>query len=325
MAKYPSKRDRNYTLLIERNETFAKKKLDSQDPKNYIVVQPPFTIDFDIQRNNLGDLNVASINIYNLSRTHRDEIGHDPWDLGTYQRMVLKAGYGNSVKSIFQGNIYSALSVRESVDFITTLEGNDGGFAKQNGNDTGSTLSAPSKLTFPAGTTRQAIIIKMMEVLSEYHLTPGWIGDYNLPDKLPRKISYSGNPLQLLRELTGRGVFVDNEVISCLKDGEYIPTPKEEIPLINTESGLIGTPIRQEGFLIFEVVFDPRPQVGELVQLESSTAFNYNGFCKVASVQHKGMISESVCGSLITTIGVLYNPSQGPALTPAQALKQLQL
>jgi len=51
------------------------------------------------------------------------------------------------------------------------------------------------------------------------------------------------------------------------------------------------------------MIFEPRLIVGQLVSIESVTAPQYNKRYKVVSLRHQGMISDSVSGQAVTTVG----------------------
>lgn len=310
MAQSTFKFGRNYALSIMKSESSVLQSLDPSSPLSYLSFGLPFTIEFDVQRNSYTSANSAMIRIYNLSEDHRRFLAHDEYNFGSYQRVVLKAGYGDGPEfpTIFRGNVTKCQSVREGVNFVTIIEALDGGFAQNN---------AVFNNAFEGNTPRSVVLGAMMSSLSQFHVDPGALGDYSTIANPMRGNAYGGNTFQLLSDLTGNGVFIDNELVNCIQDGEYIFYT--DIPLVTAESGLLGTPVRQQSFLTFNILFEPRIGIGKVIELKSSTGFNYDGFFKVASVQHKGTISETTCGELVTSVGVPY-VSGFTALSPVQAL-----
>ena len=95
-------------------------------------------------------------------------------------------------------------------------------------------------------------------------------------------------------------MFIDNEKVNVLGNSEYIQTPTGAFP-VNYATGLLGTPVLEQYIVRFDMIFEPRLNVGETVLLDSITDNNYNGLYKIIGVKHRGMISESVCGDAITT------------------------
>lgn len=268
---------RNYTLLI-------------QDPTigDFIEVKLPFTIEFDIQRSDLSQANVASIRVYNLSKNNRDRIRHDQWDIGVFQACQLKAGYGNTLATIFAGNIQQAWSFRENVNFITQIESLDNGFALAN---------ATANTEFISGTPLQTVVETLAGLIPNASI--GAIGEYT--GNLSRGNSYSGNPCEILDALTGGGFFVDNGKIFCLNDNEVT---FGAIQVINSQSGLLGTPLREFQYVNINILFEPRVSIGQKIRLESFTDSSFNGDYRIKSIHHKGMISQTVSGTAITSLGL---------------------
>jgi hypothetical protein len=128
--------------------------------------------------------------------------------------------------------------------------------------------------------------------------------------------------MNLLREMTGGGVFIDNGIVNCLGDNECLQP--QGIPIIDDSAGLLGTPTREQSILTLDMIFEPRVVVGQIILVNSSTGgqqilfdnlgnpiglaanagtvTNFNGYYKVNSVKHRGMISGAVCGDAVTSL-----------------------
>ncbi len=268
-----------------------------------LTVTLPFTIEFDITRNTLTSANVCSIRIYNLSLNHRNQIRYNQSNLGQPFRLIrLKAGYGQNLPFIFTGNISQAWSVREGVNFITTIECFDGGFAFGNGT---------TNIEFPAGETLQNVVENLAESLP--FVSRGAIGSY--PGTLTRGNSYSGNTADILKELTGGGMFIDQGKVHCLGDNEYIADNGNTL-LINASSGLLGTPVLEQTIVHFDMIFEPNLEVGRRALLQSITEANFNGYYKITAVKHRGMISDAVCGDAVTTGEFFFSKILTPVVSP---------
>lgn len=268
---------RNYKLVVERTDG------------NTVTIQLPFTIEFDIHRNSLSSANVGSFRIYNLSPDNRNLIRKDQYDFDDIRRVSFFAGYGDKLSLAFQGNISQAWSVREGVDFITQIESYDGGFAFVN---------SIASNSFPRNTLESSVIDSIARSMPG--LQVGAIGDYS--GQLNRGNTYSGPSTQILTELTGGGFFVDNGKIFCLKPDECVDG---DIPLINASSGLLNTPVKEQTYINFEMLFEPSLRVAQLIMLESQTADIFNGTHKVLSLVHRGVISDVVSGQAVTNVGLL--------------------
>ncbi len=251
-----------------------------------LTIALPFTIEFDITRNTLTSANVCQVRVYNLSQKNRNQIRFNASNYGQFRQISLKAGYGTNLAEVFSGNVSQAWSVREGTNFITQIECYDGGFAFNNG---------VTNAQFPAGVRQKDVITNIAGTLPFTEV--GAIGDY--PGQLTRGNSYSGSTTNILSELTGGGFFIDGGKANALGTNEYISGPRALV--INARSGLLGTPVLEQTIARFDMLFEPSLNVGFRIKLDSLTEGNFNGYYKVTSVKHRGMISEAVAGSVITT------------------------
>ncbi len=279
---------RNYILSVQ-----------TQDNQT-LVIQPPFTMEFDITRNTLSSANVCSIKVFNLSKNNRNAIRFNIMDTGIFRAIQLQAGYGDTnLPIIFSGNITQAWSVREGVNFITAIECFDGGYALSN------SFTAES---FPANTPAAIMLRNIAEDLPQ--VSVGAIGSY--PGELSRGNALVGNSADLLRELSGGGFFIDNGQAHVLGNNEYIDDGPTIV--IDSDTGLLNTPVREFTKLTFDIIFEPAIKPARLIQLQSKTEPSFNGFRKVVGVKHRGMISPAVCGDAITTVETWYEKTFVPVL-----------
>ncbi len=256
---------------------------------NTLTVELPFTIEFDIQRNDLASSNIASFRIYNLSAKNRNLLRKDIQDVLVFRPVTMRAGYGLNNPVIFQGYVQQAWSVREGVNFITQIECFDGGQAFTTGQ---------TSITATSGTPTAAVIDTLINSLPG--TTVGAIGSF--PDTISRATPYNGSTTSILSDLTGGGFFIDNGKGYALGPNEVVPG---DIQVINSASGLLGTPIRENLNVRLTMLFEPKLRIAQQVKLQSITGENFNGSYKVFSISHKGTISESVCGDAITTVGLI--------------------
>lgn len=281
------KQNRNYVLTIQPDVS----------KERFIEVRPPFTLQIDIQRNTFGSANTSVIRIYNLSEKNRNEIRKNPAvELGKIMRCRLDAGYGDrNLATIFNGDVWQAFSTREETNMITQIESFDGGQAFN---------AAFIERQFPANTANRSVVENFVDSMSIFGIKKGAIGD--VPGSIFRGNSYAGSAPELLKEISNGGFFIDNGFANVLGSNEVIKSP---VLVISPETGLISTPVRQQAFIYLEMLFEPQIRVGTKVKLESTTESSLNTFYKVCSVAHRGILSESVGGSIITTVG-LFNSKE---------------
>lgn len=263
---------------------------------NPLAIALPFTIEFDITRNTLTSANVCQVRIYNLNATNRNLLRKNTTNYGTpITYIILQAGYetdSGNLPVIFSGNVSSGWSVRQGTNFITQLECYDGGYTFVNGQ---------VNITVPKGTPYQIVIANIISSLP--NLKIGAIGSY--PGSTPRQVTYSGDAITILNQLTGGGFYIDKGIGNALGNSEYtvgVGPPA----VISAETGLLDTPLLENNLVRFNMEFEPSLNVGTGIVLNSTTldsivSSNFNGLYKVTSVKHRGMISQTVCGDAVTT------------------------
>lgn len=264
-------------------------QLSVQTPTGVVTIEPPLTVEFDVNRASLASASYASFRVYNLSALNRNLLRKNQNDIGDYRKVQFLGGYGTGLAQAFTGNASYLGSYREGNNFITEIQCFGGGTAFNTGT---------TNTTFPAKTPIPDVIKGIM-AKGLPNVTPGVVGNY--PGVLGRGASFSGNTVDLLRELTGGGFFIDNERAHALQDEEYIAS-YVGFPVISSDSGLLGTPKLDVFKVRLDMIFEPRLQVGQRVTLQSKTDANFNGAYKCTAVHHKGMISEAVCGAVTTSV-----------------------
>lgn len=274
---------RNYLLTVQVD----------REAKEYIDVTMPLTISFNVKRSVNATANTANITVLNLAESTRRKVFLDNYKYMYYKGIELRAGYGEDVETlplIFKGNIQSAFSKRNGVDYETTIDALDGGFAYANSN---------SDRQFAKGTTDKQALKALASDLP--HIELGKLGNFDA--KLTRGNAISGNTLSYFSTFSEDNFFIDLEKVNCLLPNEGF---EGNIKVINADCGLLGSPLREEAFLTFEMIFEPRLQIGQFVEIESKTETIYNGTYKVVGIEHTGMISDAQSGQCKTKVSLNY-------------------
>ena len=277
-----------------------KYRLEIQDiDGETVIVEPPFSIDFEIEKNIQTVVCSGSITIYNLKEATRNAIYKDIRQVGleNIRLMKLFAGYESdgNLSQIFSGTISHCYSRRQGVDFLTVIECNSG-----------SDFLANSYVTMNVGAgtaVRDYMASLAYQINGNARAVVG-----NLEGKIRRNFQASGYAEKLIKEYTDGNLYLDGDSILILKENEVI---QGIVNKINSDSGLLGSPQREENFLLFDIIFEPRILMGQYIQLESSTIPFFNGEYKVVGFHHSGTISEAVSGTAKTTIKVQYFPTDG--------------
>lgn len=259
---------RNYRLTIETNDG------------NAIVIEPPLTIDFTLERSTLSSLNSAQIQVYNLSEKSRSRIFQDRFTQRPdgYKRVVLQAGYGK-LNTIFRGNIFQATSTRQGADILTYIDARDGAFDAERG--------FTSRTETPKNTKEL-----VQQLLGDFeNVTEGTITDTGT--EFNRPVTLNGNTFDLINKYTNGKAYIDLEQVNVLDDNEVI---EGVLPLITSETGLLATPKRENAYLSIETMFRPEITIAQLLEVRSSVNSAYDGQYKVIGLQHRATISEAVGG-----------------------------
>lgn len=253
-----------------------------------IIIEPPFTMKFNVQRNSFATINSATIQVLNLSLETRNKIFKDRFDNLTYRQCTLEAGY-DELATIFKGNIYVANSERQGVDVITTITARDGFH---------DVLNTNTFKTYAAGTTVGDVV---QDLIGQFpNLTEGKIGV--IDGDFKRGVAINGSTFDALNTYTNNQVFIDNEQVFALANNEVL---EGDILVLNSATGLLQTPRRDDAFLQVTSLFEPRVTIGQYIEIQSDIMPIYDGQYKVIGVQHQGTISEAIGGDCSSTFNLL--------------------
>jgi len=285
---------RNYRLILLDNLT-ANTGLELRNDKG----AQSLTIDFDIQRGVGADLNSMSLKIYNLSRENQAQLFQARLDLSnkntfTARPIILQAGYNNGLSVIFRGGIKEAFTFRQGQDLITQIEALDGILG---------TIQTYANISYESAATAQQIVDDLVSPLTS-NQTEIDKGQTKLSTQTSALIGNNqrgyvicGNAYDILQQYTQQKAFIDLGELNILSDNECI---RPSVRVIDAEAGLLGVP-RLDGLRVtIETIFEPRVNVGEFIEVQSNVAKQFNGQYKVAAVQHKGMLSDTIAGNAIS-------------------------
>jgi len=268
-----------------------------------LVIQPPFTIQFNINRSMMASYNTMTIQIYNLNEAHRNAIFADrfyPYQVVdnkyTYRQIVFEAGYKSlgALATVFVGSIMCAYSYRQGSDIITVIEARDFGY---------DVVTTQTSTTLEAGTSKKDALTQMAN--SFPNITQGVIGD--IQGDFQRPVVLDGNTFVLMKkyaQIPDAYVYVDLKKINILQPNEAI---KGEVINLTAADGLLNSPQRGDASMIVQSLFEPRPIMGQLINVKGSFFTQYNGTYKVCGVNHQGIISEAVSGQCVSTFNLLLN------------------
>lgn len=272
----------------------------------------PLTCRFNVCNDNTFTLGNAVFQIYNLSKETRADLYKDPLEILKYKQVIFAAGYQQEPTSnvvIFQGNITQCYSYRQGADWITEIQATDGAWSTDN-----SHISLPLQSNY----TFSYAIRKLVDAMSPT-IQVGLIGSIEAtpPVKNPRGISIFGSPYNLMVQQTT----VKSLVAFIYKEKAYVMTQNEYrviaggVTEISNDTGMIGSPRLQAYQVIADMIFEPRIEVYQGIQLKTIEN-RMSGQYVVSRIIHRGTISGAVCEDLKTQV-TLYRANLGQLVAAA--------
>lgn len=266
---------------------------DYHEPARTITVEYPTTVRFRVDRNVYNTTNnLGAFKFYNLSSDAQAYLWKDEFDQKKYIKMEFKAGYGNNMPLVFAGEIIKCYTYRESgsTEWITDIEANN--------------LTAFYQFGFAneviAKDTSFNNVIKQLFKMAP-NCSIGYITNEAQP--LAQDTTFTGQPLELLsQDYSNYQIFIDNGKINVLAENDVIPA--DSVHVITANSGLLGSPKRNNTILEVQTIFEPGIAMGQEIQLLSDTLAFMNGKYKVLAITHQGTISGTTCEKVITTLSL---------------------
>lgn len=273
-----------------------------------IQIPYPFTIDFDINKTAGYTLNNATFHIKNLSSKTRADIFQDKFNLisfngssqqNLYKTIIFQAGYTN-LTEIFYGDMLEGFSERQGTEYNTFISARESLVGVLNGT---------CNFTVAEGTTQDNILTAFLNTMP--NVERGAIRDLGPP--IPRARSFTGNTYAIMKEYYGPdSVSFEGNKLNILAVNDYIDGVNL-INLINTDSGLLATPKRNDAYLTVDIIFEPTIVIGQLIEIQSQLNPLFNGTYKVFGIKHSGTISGAVSAQCKTTLQLmigtkLFNP-----------------
>lgn len=285
--------NRVYSLKIEVDDGVNTSPLREEFRANKnIEITLPYTVEFEISRQNLSSAQTGSFRVFGLGEHIRNAIQKDIFQFTQLRAIQFRAGYdspsGKFMPIVFNGTVKTAYSWREGTTWITEIEAYDGGWQMANGFNV-SLNQAP-------GATAAQTIAQLSRLLP-YQAGNPIVGSFPTTNK--RGEVLFGNIWDLILQKSNGLAVIDNGQVKALNFQEVI---QGEIPIITSETGLLGSPKRTTSTLEFEMIFEPRLTLGQVVELQSKTNPRFNRKWKIIGFEHRGTISPSVAGDCITSV-----------------------
>ncbi len=235
-------------------------------------------VSFKVEKTLSKDPNDATISVYNLNSTTRANLP------GKGAKLILEAGYSETVARIFVGDARNILSKREGPDWVTTFECGDGARASSFARVSGS-FAAGAKMASVLETIGAATKLPLGNLAE---IARGDLGGVTLPGGF---VAHGSALRELDKILVSLGyeLSIQDEILQVTKAGQ--PTT-EPVFNLNPRTGLIGSPELNDGngkdkksTLRITCLLQPQLKPGRKVRLESES---FKGEFRISTVEHKG-------------------------------------
>ncbi len=242
---------------------------------------------FEVSKDILGHPNIAKIEVYNLSETSRNKISEK------FSKVILRAGYGDKLNVLFEGQLRNISNSRANVDIISTLFCGDGEKAFR---------QAFVSHVFPSGVGVRQIVEVVFNEFKKFGISLGnkFVGVPNF--SLSQGFSSSEMAKDLLDKLAEAYDF------RWLIEGDAFYTyPKDGFEaidafIINANTGMIGVPSLTEIGVDVKTLLNPQLKPMSPIKVQSefpgisvqnleNRDFNKSlgdGFYRINKVVHRG-------------------------------------
>lgn len=278
-------------------------------------------IEFGINRQSFISSQTATFRIFGLAPATRDAIFKDYFDWTQFRAIQFSAGYDTFMPMIFNGTVLQAYSEKDGPETVTVIEAFDGGFPITNGFANPATNASQR----PATAVLQQLAASLPGTLG-----PPIVGSFPVTNQRGQVLS--GNTWGLMQEISGGLATISDGLVYVLNindgilNGQVVDITQlpasTPVPLISSQTGLLGAPRRSGLMVEWEMVFEPRLKLFQIVGIDSKFNPKFNGVNKVMGLRHQGVISKSATGEYRTTAkfywgsGSFFSTAQAQAISP---------
>lgn len=201
--------------------------------------------------------NACKLEIYNLSESTREKIK----DRG--EQIQLEVGYGDELRTLFNGQLRRAFSVHEEVEWITTVYANEEWQPVQN-----STVSKE----WAAGTETSEVLSDLAKTFGEP--ADGFLlSDLGSLPKILTPLSLTGSSAAAMDSLAETHKFTWGWVDGRLEiSGENADFEEDQVVEISSTTGMVGSPIVTDLGIEVVTLLNPALKVHRKIQIKSAGA-----------------------------------------------------
>lgn len=212
---------------------------------------------FAIHRGDNRTPNSADIRVYNISDATRQKIQNE------FTRVVMQAGYGDSMGVIFDGTVVQVRRGRESrTDTYLDITVADGDSAYN---------FAAMNMSLAAGASIDDQIAAVMQSMVPHGVTLGYKPPALTGNTLPRGKVYYGTARayidNLVKTISAKWSIQDGKV-EIVPLNAYVPG---DIPVITAATGMVGLPEQTQNGIKVRMLLNPAIRIGRLIKLDNAS------------------------------------------------------
>lgn len=237
--------------------------------------QPILAMRFDITKTNNREPNKCELTVWNLKAESRAKLQEEGLEV------IIQAGYVDEINQIFKGDLESATTGRDAVNWITMLELGDGSKRMK---------SSRINESFRGGQPVGQMLKRVAETLG---LDPGNLqekvdsdGARSVLKELINMVVLSGKSMDVLDEIAssmGLNVSVQDKALQFLAKGEVLAGPAINL---SASTGMLGSPeVGEKGVVSAMSLLNGRFKPGGPVSIDSRVI---SGDFVAQKVQHVG-------------------------------------
>lgn len=240
-------------------------------------------VQFNVSKKDSATPNAATIMVYNVAQSTVARVQKE------FNAVYLAAGYDENCAAIFHGTITHVTYYRENgTDGVLKIAAGDGDVAHN---------YAVLNKTIAAGATQKDILNLASAEYEKNGVTQGYSTEISTP-ALPRgKVMYgmAHDFLEKSAKNAGANFSVQDGKIQLVKNNGALP---DEAFVLNSNSGLIGTPSQTTDGIQVTCLLNPRLKIGAVVQIDQkdilqaedadAAALAADGYYRVYSLDFNG-------------------------------------
>lgn len=284
------------------NRTYSM-RVEGKSGRPYLI-EEYVTCVFDIDRKIYqADLNSGHFMLYNLSPSVRADIQKDPFPTPedpVPRGITFDAGYESEASEsvCFDGDIRRCFSYKDGSNVVTEIFAADSVGAVQN-------AQAELTIGYPlTAVTAPQALRTLVSLMAPHGVTLGAIGSLANRMSSTRGTVWVGSVWNILRRIAGSNngyAAIDCGKAYLMGSSDYLLLPGN-VPEISSATGMLQTPRRQGYMVDVDVLFEPKLQLFQQVDIRSQVEPDVNGPAVVQGIGHRGVISKAKDGGAVTSL-----------------------